>query len=523
MTASTACTAVPDVRRCADRLVDHAEVGLWAVPVLPGDEGPVLGPGAAAVEADYGVDLLAVAEAAELTGRAGHSALHALPAVHPAPVVLLVGVGEQDGTALRAAGAAVARAGRGKGALATSAWAGDGDLDAVACFVEGLLLASYTFTRGEADPARAPASEALLVGLDPADEALAEAVRRGEVLARAGWRSREIASTPSREKNPQWLADWATQRASDAGLAGVTVWDDEALRAQGFGGLVGVGQGSASPPRLIRLDYDPRPGRTPRDDPRGTAPHVVLVGKGITFDTGGLWLKSADGMATMKRDVTGGAVVLAVMAALRDLDVGIRVTGLVAAAENAVGAGAQRPGDVVRHPDGRTTEVLNTDAEGRLVLADALAYAAEVLRPTVLVDVATLTGAVKVALGQTLGGLYATDDALAASLLAAGHAAGEPLWRLPLVDDYADDIASSVADAQNTGGASAVPPGAGSITAALFLRPFTRGLPWAHLDLASVGDAPGDTGVWTPGPTGFGARALLRWLSTDVPLAGVGR
>ncbi|CAN5522475.1 hypothetical protein BH24ACT11_BH24ACT11_02850 [soil metagenome] len=197
------------------------------------------------------------------------------------------------------------------------------------------------------------------------------------------------------------------------------------------------------------------------------------------------------------------------------------MTGLVAAAENAIGGAAQRPGDVVRHPNGRTTEVLNTDAEGRLVLADALAYAVKELEPTVLVDVATLTGAVNVALGTTLGGLYASDDALGDALVAAGNAAGEPLWRLPLVRDYADDLTSVVADSQNIGGASPVPARAGSITAALFLQAFTGGLPWAHLDLSSVGDASSDAGVYTVGPTGFGARLLLAWLAGENPLAGI--
>jgi leucyl aminopeptidase len=213
--------------------------------------------------------------------------------------------------------------------------------------------------------------------------------------------------------------------------------------------------------------------------------------------------------------------VLAVMAALRDLDVELEVTGLIAAADNAISGHAQRPGDVVRHHGGRTTEVVNTDAEGRLVLADALAYAVRTLEPSVLVDVATLTGAVKVALGTTLGGLFATHDALADALLAAGQRAGEPLWRLPLVDDYVGELESQVADAQNMGGAGPSPSGAGSVVAALFLRPFTAGLPWAHLDLSSVGDAQADAGVWTAGPTGFGARALLEWLTFDDPLAGV--
>ncbi len=488
--------------------LDGADV--WALPVLPAGDGIELGPGAADVEDRCGVDLLAVAESARCDGRAGTVVAHPLP---DGPLLVLVGVGARSPADLRAAGAALARVHGARGTVASTAWTGPAD--AAAGFVEGLLLASFRLTYRTTAPARAPVDTFVLAGLRDSDTAARSAVRRGEVFGLAGWRARAIATTPAREKTPQQLAAWAQEHGAAAGLDRISVWDEDALADHGCGGILGVGRASAHPPRLIRLDHRPR-------RRRGGAGHVVLVGKGITFDTGGLSLKPPDAMMTMKRDVTGGAVVLAVMTALRDLDVGLRVTGLVAAAENAIGADAQRPGDVVTHPGGRTTEVLNTDAEGRLVLADALAYAAAELDPTVLVDVSTLTGAVKTALGTSLGGLYATDDALATALLAAGRDAGEPLWRLPLVDDYADDNASLVADSRNLGGASPTPSGAGSIAAALYLRPFAAGVPWAHLDLSSVGDATRDAGVWTPGPTGFGARLLLRWLTAADPLAGVG-
>ena len=242
---------------------------------------------------------------------------------------------------------------------------------------------------------------------------------------------------------------------------------------------------------------------------------MVLVGKGITFDTGGLSIKPRDAMMTMKRDMTGAGVVLSVLGALADLDCPVKVTGLMACAENAVGANAIRPGDVLRHYGGRTSEVGNTDAEGRLVLGDALAYAVAEIRPDALVDVATLTGAVKTTLGLRTGGLFANDDALAALLRDAGEAAGEPLWRLPLVEDYEEKLASPVADATNAPGSP------GAVTAALFLQHFTGGLPWAHLDIASVGDSPTDEFEYTKGATGFGARALLHWLELREPLAGV--
>jgi len=259
---------------------------------------------------------------------------------------------------------------------------------------------------------------------------------------------------------------------------------------------------------LIRLDYTPAQAGT-------DTPTVVLVGKGITFDSGGLSIKPAQGMVSMKRDMTGAGVVLAVMGALADVDCPVRVTGLMPCAENSVGAGSIRPGDVLRHYGGRTTEVTNTDAEGRLVLADAIAYAVAELKPDVVVDIATLTGAMKIALGQKTGGFFANNDALATTVRAASLAAGEPLWRMPLVPDYEERISSKVADADNAGGAP------GAITAALFLQHFVGGVPWAHLDIASVGDSPKDEFEYTKGATGFGARALLHWLELREPLAGV--
>ena len=262
-----------------------------------------------------------------------------------------------------------------------------------------------------------------------------------------------------------------------------------------------MGRGSATPPRLLQLAYTPARSR------RGT-PHVVLVGKGVTFDSGGLSIKPGDLMPNMKRDMSGGAVVLAVLAALADVDCQVRVTGIIPLAENMISGDAMRPGDVITHYGGRTTEVTNTDAEGRLVLADGLAYAVSELKPDVLVDVATLTGAVRVALGQRIGGVFASDDALFAQLRDAGAAAGEPLWRLPLVEEYEDRLGSKVADADNS------PGSAQAIVAGLFLQHFTDGLPWAHLDLASVGDSVEDATSGPPDRPGSGrVRCSTGWSS----------
>jgi leucyl aminopeptidase len=494
-------------------LLPHSILGaeVVAVPVQPGEDGGsvVLGPGAAGLADATGVDLLAVLEADRFTGKIGE--IVSVPVPQGAPdnpdlrLVLLVGVGEARPVDLRRAGAALAKAVKNRGTVATSLAALAPD--AVEPFVVGMVLGSFGFHWRSEPPTDVPARRVVLAELP--EKQTRPVLDRAVAVAGAGWRARMLATVPSNLKNPPWLAEQAQELAAQSGLQ-VRVWDERQLADQGFGGILGVGQASATPPRLIRHDYAPARAR------RGT-PTVVLVGKGITFDSGGLSIKPAEAMSTMKRDMSGGGVVMATMAALSAVGCPVRVVGLVAAAENAVSGNALRPGDVIRHYGGRTTEVTNTDAEGRLVLADALAYAVAELDPAVVVDVATLTGAIKVALGQQVGGLFANDDALAAALRAAGEAAGEPLWRFPLHPGYEDRLSSKVADADNA------PNHAQAITAALFLQHFVNDVPWAHLDLASVGDVPKDLHEWTPGPSGFGARALLAWLGSADPLEGVRR
>ena len=494
----------------------HAVLGveIAAVPVLPADgpdddpvDGVVLGPGGAELGDQLGIDLLAVLELSAATGKAGEVVCVPVPLGGPENAdlrcVMMVGVGAQRPDDLRRAGAALAREARDRGSVASSV-ASVADDAGVTAFVVGAMLGSFQFQWRSGPPEHTPVARIVLADLP---ESLAPVLARAVAIGGAGWRSRLLATVPSNLKNPPWLAAQAEQLAQDAGLE-VTVHDERWLEEHGFGGIVGVGQASATPPRLIRLDYTPkRAGRK--------TPTVALVGKGITFDTGGLSIKPGEAMVNMKRDMTGGAVVMATLAALADVGCPVRVVGLVAAAENAVGGNALRPGDVIRHYGGRTSEITNTDAEGRLVLADAIAYAVDQIEPDVVVDVATLTGAVKVALGQQVGGLFANRDALADALLAASAAAGEPLWRFPLADAYEQKLASTIADADNAAG------GPGAITAALFLQHFVGDRPWAHLDIASVGDSPEDRFEWTQGPTGFGARALLTWLGSDAPLAGI--
>ncbi|WP_181448940.1 leucyl aminopeptidase [Nonomuraea aridisoli] len=398
--------------------------------------------------------------------------------------VLLFGVGDGSPRALRKAGAALTRRVKGRDRLTVVTPEGD-----VAAFAEAALLAAYSFKIGESGK-----KAVRTLAFAGADE---QAVRRAQTVAQAVALARDLANTPSSVKNPAWLAE----RAAESGVA-VRVWDEEQLQADGFGGILAVGRGSASPPRLIQLSYTP-------DEPADR--HVVLVGKGITFDSGGLSLKPTENMKTQKTDMAGGAVVIAVLGALARLGARVKVTGLVAAAENMPSGTAQRPSDVITHYGGRTVEVLNTDAEGRLVMADALAYADAVLDPDAVVDIATLTGAISVALGRNVGAVYASDDVLAKQLLEAGEVTDDRLWRMPLIDDYTPALESSIADLSNVEAGSRF--GAGSITAALFLREFTGGRPWAHLDIAGVGRSTVDEGTLSKGATGFGVRVLLEWLT----------
>ena len=482
-----------------------APPALIAVPVRTPEDtspGPVPGAGASSLDGYLGVSAAQVVASAELTGRAGESTQTVIRLGAEASTVLFLGVGDASPGALRRAGAALARrlpAGR---TAVTTAVLDEPD-EAVEAFTEGLLLGSYQFTmKSAASPGGDPGdsgdpAEIRLLLAGPASRAAL--VERAGTVAGAVALARDLANTPSMIKTPEWLADEAATVAAEYGLSS-RIWREAELAAGGFGGLLGVGSGSAHPPRLIQLSY--QPAQADR--------HVVLIGKGITFDSGGLSLKPTDGMKTMKTDMAAGAAVIGAMSALGRLGVRARVTGLVPAAENMPSGTAMRVGDVLPHYGGQTVEVLNTDAEGRLVLADALAYADDVLAPDLMVDLATLTGAVRVALGSSLAALYATDDELAAGLLDAGTASGERLWRMPLAEDYPDALDSPVADLANvarTGGR------AGSIDAALFLREFTGGRAWAHLDIAGAARAAADDGENTKGATGFGTRLLLRWLA----------
>ncbi len=306
--------------------------------------------------------------------------------------------------------------------------------------------------------------------------------------------ARDLVNTPSNTKNPAWMVTRAKRVARRCG-AQVEVLGVKELRERGFGGVLAVGAGSASPPWVVIL-HKP-----------GSGPRITLVGKGITYDSGGLSLKPRESMTLMKTDMAGAAAVLCAVPLIPD---GMDVTVLLGLAENAVGARSYRPGDVVTHVGGMTSEVRNTDAEGRLVLADLLAYARLELQGEVLVDLATLTGAATISLSREMGALFSTSEVLAAALREAGYAVGEPLWPMPLEQAYRSSLRSDIADQSHVSGSEV---GAGSITAALFLQPFAEPVPWAHLDIAGPARATAASGTRTYGATGFGAALLGRWLA----------
>ncbi|MEO5608050.1 MAG: leucyl aminopeptidase family protein [Ornithinibacter sp.] len=423
-----------------------------------------------------------------------------LPGAHRVRRLLLVGIGAGTSSDWQAAGATIGRATRGR-TVAIHAVGALADDTALSAYVEGAVLGGWTsprWTSQGAVPGTVPVVTSVVTG--SGDGSTAGVVQRAVVRSRAQLVARGLALTPSNTKNPAWMARQARTVGRRAGLD-VTVWDERALRRDGFGGLLAVGQGSATPPRLVRLDHVP-PGASP------STPRVVIVGKGITFDTGGLQVKPADGMLAMKTDMSGSAVVLAVLAAARELEVPVRVTGLLALAENAVGGAAYRPGDVITAFGGRTVEIGNTDAEGRIVMADALAYADAHLDPDWLVDIATLTGAARISLARVMAPVFSTDEPLAAALVEAGRTTGETLWPMPLAETYRRALDSDVADVAHI----APGVGGGAITAALFLREFVGERRWAHLDIAGTGRSDVDAGILAKGGTGFGTRLLLRWL-----------
>ena len=365
---------------------------------------------------------------------------------------------------------------------------------AVQAMAEGLCLANYDGASHKTDDRPRFWLESAELVVPGGPKTLDDAVTRGRVLGDCTNLSRALSNEPGNVLTPRVFADRAASIGHDAGLA-VDVLDEHRIAQLEMGLLLGVARGSQEPPRLIVLRHEP-------DGAPASGPVLGLVGKGITFDTGGISIKPAENMDKMKDDMSGGAAVIAAMSALARLRAPVRVVGVVPATENMPSGRAVKPGDVLRGASGKTVEVLNTDAEGRLVLGDALWYARQ-LGVTHLVDIATLTGACVVALGKTTSGLFGTPDWWVEQVRQAGTRAGDRSWPMPLFDDYREQFKSEIADMANTGGRQA-----GAITAALFVKEFAGDLPWAHIDIAGTAWAEEAKPYQPKGATGVGVRTL---------------
>ncbi|MFF7735050.1 MULTISPECIES: leucyl aminopeptidase [unclassified Streptomyces] len=497
MTALTLSTsAAPGLR--ADAIV---------IGVAKGAKGPVVAPGAEAVDKAYDGRLAGVLETLGASGGEGEVTKLPAPSGFKTPLVLAVGLGavpEKDteyGTeALRKAAGVAARALAGSKKAAFALPLGDAaDAGAIG---EGALLGAYSFDAykdngkdAKAKNGKAPLAEVVLLGGKPRDKAYKAAVERAVAVSEELNRSRDLVNTPPNDLNPESFAAIAQAAAKEHGIK-IQVLDDKALTKGGYGGILGVGSGSSATPRLVKLSYTSSKAKK----------HLAFVGKGITYDSGGISLKPAGHNETMKCDMAGAASVFAAVVAAARLGLEVNVTGWLALAENMPSGSATRPGDVLRMYSGKTVEVLNTDAEGRLVLADAL-WAASQEKPDAIVDVATLTGAMVLALGNRTFGIMGNDDAFRAALVEAAEEVGEPAWPMPLPEHLRKGMDSATADIANMGERMG-----GGLVAGLFLREFVgEGITWAHLDIAGPAFNEGGPFGYTPkGGTGTAVRTLVR-------------
>ncbi|GAA1895154.1 leucyl aminopeptidase [Lapillicoccus jejuensis] len=474
------------------------------MPLRPGPDGPTPY-GALPLPDEVVAHLRTAAVALGATGRAEElTRVPAVPGV-TAPVVVLVGLGERPSpeTVRRAVGAAV-RPLSGKDAVAVLA----PTPDLAGAAAEGALLGAYTVPRLTSGSAPQPVKEVALLTAGARSTVVRAVVARAEALAEGVRWCRDLVNTPPNLLYPRTFAETVAERFAGTGVE-VEVLDDEALRAGGFGGIVGVGQGSSRPPRIVRLRHAPAAGRGRR---KADGDRVALVGKGITFDSGGLSIKPRTSMPDMKSDMSGAAAVAGTVLAAARLDLPVAVTGYLALAENMPGGNAQRASDVVTMRGGTTVEVIDPDAEGRMVLADAMVLAGE-HGADLMVDVATLTGVQASAL-ERIGAVMANDAAFRERVLAAADAAGEEMWPMPLPDHLRPSLDSPVADLKHKGGNLG-----GMLTAGLFLQEFVPGrgdgepgIPWAHLDIAGPAFGPGAWGCTPEGGTGYAVRTLLALL-----------
>lgn len=416
--------------------------------------------------------------------------------------VLLVGAGPKQEFTIHAARRALGRIGPSVARFGTVATtfpqaAGARDsVDAVQAAAEGLCLGSYRFDRYKTSHNGKPIGRIIVVGSARADaKAARAALRRGQIVAESVCWARDLVNTPAGDMPPAQIAREAQKMARQVGLRS-KVWGKAELEKGGFGGILGVGAGSVNPPRLIELTYTGAASAQP----------IALTGKGIAFDSGGLSIKDAKSMETMKDDMGGAASILATMRAIALLKPKVNVIAAIPSSENMPSGSATKPGDVLTHRGGKTSEVLNTDAEGRLVLADALAYLTE-KKPSAIVDTATLTGACMIALGDQITGAMGNDAGVIADIRSAGDAVGESVWELPLHPDYRPLIDSNIADVKNVGERYG-----GAITAAWFLSEFVGSTPWVHLDIAGPAFSERGSDLGPKGATGAPVRTLVRYL-----------
>jgi leucyl aminopeptidase len=458
-------------------------------------EGDVL----AELDKRAGGVITSLIESGEFSGKAGESAYIHTPGDIKARRLLLLGAGKADEfntDVVRKMAGTAARMLRGKKAHSI-AFLRRSRLpigESAQAATEGALLALFDPDKYHtSDKTESHLETITFVATEGDGDELNRGIQRGRVIAEATNFAREVINEPSNVMTPTALARCAEEVAREFAM-GIDVLDEARMKELGMGALLGVAQGSAEPPKLIVLRYTPQF----RSDET-----IAIIGKGITFDTGGISIKPADGMEKMKYDMAGGATTIATMRALAQLRPQVNVIGVVPATENMPGGRAQRPGDVVHAMTGKTIEVINTDAEGRLVLADAVAYARK-LGATKIVDLATLTGAVSIALGDVYMAVLGTDQELIDQIIAAGQRAGEKIWQLPLDKEYREQIKSEIADIKNIGGRKA-----GTITGAYFIREFVEDTPWAHLDIAGTAWNETNKPYLSVGPTGVCVRTLV--------------
>ena len=411
--------------------------------------------------------------------------------------ILLLGLGDATTPSIRQAGAALGRKGRGKAAVISSICVASHDQ--LKAFAISVQLGAYIWTQKTGATQELP--QFLFATEKP------DVIVDAGVIASAISRTRDLIHTPSNIKTPLWMATEAEKIAEENALD-IRILSGKELAE--FGGLRAVGNSSPNPgPRFVEISYSPRG----KKKNFGALPHVVIVGKGITFDTGGISLKRPyDIMMAMKSDMAGSAAALGAISALSHFQPQVHVTVLMMLAENALSGTAQRPSDVITQYGGKTVEILDTDAEGRLVLADGIAYAVKNLKPDYIIDIATLTGAATLGLGRQHAAMYTRDEKLAKNFYEAGQRSGDRVWHMPLVDDYQEALESPIADLSHITGKKKF--SAGSITAALFLEQFAGDHAWVHFDIAGVARSEADSGENPKGGTGFGVRLLIEWLTT---------